>query len=276
MAHLSFLDLPCEIRLQIYHLVYLSNTVPSQRFAPFIKTPAYVTRVVVAKTGTGTAEAADEKALEAIVVEKRLLSSHRPMCYIPASLLQSCRQIYHETRSIPFHENEFSFVNWFRTGLEAAVSFSEGLTVWQRAETRYARLEVYDGHVIREDLYSLRWTTLCGFWTGLRGLRLVLKKTEQNYSNIAEGQQDKWRNWVQLDADVSVWELVEGSTGWVSQGLSRLDQLQQLEVELDYPRMTNREKLRWCGLLQEILRASSGRMEVVVTCIERENKWPKA
>lgn len=264
MARPSFFDLPCEVRLRIYHLVYLSNAIPFQRYAPFIQKPGYITRAVVPTAGRDRAKAADENALDASI-EKRMLSSHRPMCYIPASLLQSCRHIYYETRCIPFHENEFSFVNWFRPGLEAAVVFSEGLAAWQRAKLRYARLEMCDGHIVREDLHSSRWTTLCSFWTGVRGLRLVLSKSEWN----------KGRSRTQLESNVSVWELVEGSTEWISQGLSQLDKLQQLEVELDYPQMATRERLRWCSLLQEILHASSGRMNVGVTCIERENKWPR-
>lgn len=252
MAHTSFLDLPCEIRLQIYHLVYLSSAVPNQRIAPYISIPNYVARAVFPGPGTSTRGPATPP-------ETRLLSSQRLWCYIPTSLLQSCRQIYHEARSIPFYENEFHFVNWFVLALETAVGFSEGLKPWQRAEWRYVRLEVYAEDISREDLHAAEWTKLCGGWKGLRGLRLTLNMDGHGSHCQQQGKR----------ALRDVWELVDGRTGWISQGLGRLDELQQLEVELSDERLTSREKVRWCGLLQELLRASSGRNHVLVGCIER-------
>lgn len=253
MAHTCFLDLPCEIRLQIYHLIYLSSAVPSQRIAPYISITTHVAGAVFPGPGTSTTG-------PAIPPKTRLLSSLRLWCYVPTSLLQSCGQIYHEARRIPFHENEFHFVNWFVLALKTAVGFSEGLKPWQRAEWRYARLEVYAEDISREDLHAAEWIELCGGWKGLRGLRLTLKM--EGHGSYCHGPQQSKR------ALRDVWELADGRTGWISQGLGRLNELQQIEVELCDEHLTSREKVRWCGLLQELLRASSGRNHVLVGCIQ--------
>lgn len=229
MAPTSFLDLPCEIRLKIYHLVYESHAVPNRRIAPYIFLPTYVARAVVDDEGDGEQGGGPSR---------RLLSSQRRCCYVPASVLRTCRQVYHEARALPFHANEFHFVNWFVRGLPAAVAFAEGLRPWQRAEWRYARLEVYAEDICQ----SAEWTRLCGLWTGLRGLRL---KVVGGPGGI--------------------------TCGGISQGLGRLGELRQLEVELQCldDRLTDREKVRWCAALQALLRKKKQQQQVVVTCIQQ-------
>lgn len=283
MAEAPFLDLPYEIRLQIYHLVHLSNPVLKPQGAPFLFVPTsrrYVARAVApdagigtcTDTGTGTPETTvsvrgrPEQNTSGTPSGARLLSSHRPMCHIPARLLQTCWQIYHEARCIPFRENEFIFVDWFTPGLASALTCSKDLTTWQLAELRYVRLELYAEHIAREDLDAGRWVALCGCWEGLRGLRLVLKTKGHGSYTRSQGQCQK--ETVLRD----VWELVEERTEWISQGLGRLEQLQQLDIEVRDERVTRREKVQWCGLLQKVLRASSGRMDVLVTCIEKEER----
>lgn len=226
MAPTSFLDFPCEIRLKIYHLVYESHAVPNRRIAPYIFLPTYVARAVVVDEG------------EQGGTSGRLLSSQRRCCYVPASVLRSCRQVYHEARALPFHANEFHFVNWFVRGLPTAVAFAERLRAWQRAEWRYARLEVYAEDI---ECRSAEWTRLCGLWTGLRGLRL----------KVVGG--------------------VVAACGGISQGLGRLGELRQLEVELCDDRLADREKVRWCAALQALLRKEQQQQQqqVVVTCIQQ-------
>lgn len=228
MAPACFLDLPCEIRLKIYHLLYESHAVPNRRIAPYIFLPTYVARAVVV-AGEGEGEQGGGPS-------RRLISSQRRCCYVPASVLRTCRQVYHEARALAFHANEFHFVNWFVRGLPTAVAFAEGFRPWQRAEWRYARLEVYAEDI--ECHQSAEWTRLCGLWTGLRGLRL---------------------------------KVVGGvvACGGISQGLGRQGELRQVEVELCDGRLPDREKVRWCAALQALLREQQQQQQVVVTCIQQ-------
>lgn len=180
---------------------------------------------------------------------------------MPTSFLQSCRQIYHEARFIPFQENEFAFIDWFTSGLRTALSFSIGLTSWQVAELRYVRLEACVEGIIRGDLHSSGWMMVCGLWKGLRGLKLVLN---------TKGHRIYYINGVEHEPKTQLrelWELVEEGTSWIDQGLSRMSELQQLEVELSDDEMPNGEKLRWCSSLQKALRGYMRKEDVFVICV---------
>lgn len=61
---------------------------------------------------------------------------------IPTALLTSCRQVYEEARLLPWELNTFAFVNWFWSGLYASRQFTRGLRSWQCSAMRWVSLEV--------------------------------------------------------------------------------------------------------------------------------------
>ncbi|GKT91935.1 hypothetical protein Ct61P_09785 [Colletotrichum tofieldiae] len=177
------MNLPFEIRLQIYGWVHTMHPVEHAQLAPWYPTPiqsAYFLRLVKPEVraedlaGTETASKAksahDDDKMD-LKQEELLLSPHRPVSGIPTALMCANKQIYNECRTLPLHANEFVFVNWFSSGLWAARAFTRGLEPWQRNEMRFARLEMlgrdFTGPALKE------WVELCGHWAlGLRGLRL--------------------------------------------------------------------------------------------------------
>ncbi|RFU78883.1 hypothetical protein TARUN_3364, partial [Trichoderma arundinaceum] len=106
-----------------------------------------------------------------------LLSSERPLAGVPSDLLCACRQIYFEARTLPFENNEFVFLNWFSSGLNAAAAVTKSQRPWQRLAMRYVRLEIMAEDLARTAALK-KWADLCGrgrsaSWIqGLRGLRL--------------------------------------------------------------------------------------------------------
>jgi hypothetical protein len=174
---LTLMDLPVEVRLEIYCWLHLMTPVKHAELAPWYPTPKFSACFfrsigrTLATDKDGAESEADDNAEEASQEDSSLLSPWRPASALPTALLRSNRQIYHEARSIPFHNNEFVFANWFSSGLWAARAFTRNRAAWQQVELRYARLEMqvadFQGVGLRE------WEALCGHWSrGLWGLRL--------------------------------------------------------------------------------------------------------
>lgn len=267
---IGLLDLPYEIRLHIYHLVHVSSPAHHPQLAPWYPIPTcrtYIAQAVVLEGGANIAEAniteckTPEQHVQIRPRTTRLLSPHRSLCHIPTAFLQCCQQIYHETRCIPFQENEFVFINWFSSGLSSALSFTRGRKPWQREEMRFVRLEVFAKDIATETRFT-DWVELCGFWAGLRGLRLLVRMDGEG-AYQALGQYPKKGKLGDL------WELVGEKTEWISQGLGLLGGLRQLEIELTDVKWTDQEKVRWCGRVQEVL-VSSKEFEIDVTCVKKK------
>lgn len=306
-SSISFLDLPCEIRLQIYHLVHLSSPVQGPQLAPWYQIPTCRTHTVQAvllvpeeeeeeeretslEGGTDTGDDENDEPEptdhpQRLPSQPRaLLSPHRPLCYMPTAVLQTCRHIHAETRMIPFHENEFVFINWFSSGLSSALAFMRGRQAWQRGAMRFVRLEVFASDVSEQvvdpatataatapvlaptarTMWADRtrftdWVQLCGFWSGLKGLRLaVWMEGGGAYQAWGAGKRNEVRD---------PWELVSTRTEWIRQGLAALKELRQLEVELADVKWTAGEKVKWCEMLREALVSCHGRPEVTVVCV---------
>ncbi|KAI8272732.1 hypothetical protein K4K60_011959 [Colletotrichum sp. SAR11_57] len=289
------LNLPYEIRLQIYGWVHAMHPIQHAQLAPWYPTPTYSSYFLKlvrpdaaedpgVKRPTAAADGANDvdddprkkearKAATADEEDKAMLSPHRPLCGLPSALLRTCRQIYEETRTLPFRNNEFVFVNWFSSGLWAARAFTRGLQRWQRDEMRYTRLEMlgrdFTGPALKE------WVELCGCWAGgLRGLRLkiligggIFEPTASfaSLNNNAEAQA----------MDIS--KFPEPRPEWIEEGLRRMGRLRELEVELCVLDWDDGQKIAWCESLETILNEGREGGEVRVRCVERlmEDRGPK-
>ncbi|KAI1479135.1 hypothetical protein F4774DRAFT_135744 [Daldinia eschscholtzii] len=275
-----FMELPLEIRLQIYHWVHLMTPIRLTQFAPWYPNPvyrAYHVKALTMDTETdssppsfGTHEGIAGKQKSTTADRPQLLSPYRPNCCMPTSMLIANRQIYYESRHLPFLENEFVFVNWFTSGLWAARSFIKGLQPWQLA-MRYARLELLSRDLIGQSLGD--WRELCEAWApGLKGLRLKIlsgggggASATGGMAWVVAGQPQKGAPTVRIrDSDGSVAE-------WIENGLKLLKRLRFLEVELSVADWDARTKLDWCRSLEETMNESKADTErhVRVCCVER-------
>lgn len=284
---LSFLDLPYEIRLRIYHLIHSSSPILRQRLAPWSCIPSCRTYIVQAMS-VGDDDDECEQSHEATAPSLRrkqphvpdgLLSPHRSLCRMPTSFAQTCRQIHAEARVIPFHENEFVFLNWFTLGLSSALAFLRDRQQWQRAEMHFMRLEVFAQDLVTDSARLEGWVQLCGHLSGLRGLRLM----------IFVGGATSYRNLGRTEANRASTEPAPTEGGgiddmqkliceraeWISKGLARLRELRQLEVELIDVKWTARKKTEWCVRLRELLEASKGETDVKIVCVEKADALVK-
>ncbi|ETS07006.1 hypothetical protein M419DRAFT_5239 [Trichoderma reesei RUT C-30] len=180
-----------------------------------------------------------------------LLSSERPLAGIPTNLLRTCRQIYFEAREVPFAENEFVFLNWFSSGLNAASAVTKSQRPWQRLAMRYARLEIMAEDLARKAALS-KWADLCSpgraaSWTrGLRGLRV--KVVGQIGRRSTDDQKDD-------DEFVDGLEEAGGARRWVEGGrLAEMENLERLEIEIIKNSWSTEDKIAWCAAVQDALR----------------------
>lgn len=251
------LTLPLELRLAIYYWVYLQTPVHHAQLAPWYPVPyqkEYVSRVV----GEGKVEEREARIdCETSTHRTKLLSSSRPLCGIPTSLLRANREIYHEARTIPFVYNEFVFVNWFSSGVWAARSFTRPLRSWQLSSLRYFRLELLTRDLMGSGSREL--SHVCNALSdGLQGLRLKIVP-----GGLSLGQawlKDRSVSWTgDVSEDIIGW-------GWVEDGIAKLRNLERLEIEVQVPSWGNEEKSAWCERLQEVLRRNG--LETEVVCVE--------
>lgn len=197
-----------------------------------------------------------------------LLSSDRPLAGIPTGLLCACRQIYFEARTLPFEQNEFVFLNWFSSGLNAASAVTKSQRPWQRLSMRYVRMEVMAEDLARVGALK-KWADLCGggggsgsderlaSWTrGLRGLRLkIVGQVGRKHTENAQEAEDKFVDGLEEEG---------GARRWVEGGrLAEMRSLERLEVEIIKNAWGTEEKMAWCAQVEEALREFGSRAEVV-------------
>ncbi|KAH9893088.1 hypothetical protein F4778DRAFT_772680 [Xylariomycetidae sp. FL2044] len=198
-----FLDLPFEIRQQVYECLHRMNPIKLTQLAPWYPPPVHqacVLNSIIMDAAALPCPASYDRALAALdslqkqpssrawstsgpgdhttelsssSVSQPSLSPHRPFAGLPTALLLTNKQIYNECRELPFKLNEFVFVNWFASGLWGARCFINNLQPWQTAGMRYVRLEVLAKDL--SGMYSAEWKDMCESWAnGLRGLRLQI------------------------------------------------------------------------------------------------------
>ncbi|KAI0383558.1 hypothetical protein F5Y04DRAFT_27897 [Hypomontagnella monticulosa] len=275
-APFPFMELPLEIRMQVYRWLHLMTPITLTQFAPWYPNPVYRSYCVKPVTLEDKLNTLGDEpgTLVAKQTPRRpLLSPSRPHCCIPSAMLMASRQIYYESRHIPFLENEFVFVNWFASGLWAARTFIKGLQPWQHT-MRYARLEL-----LSRDLsgrYAEEWKELCEAWsTGLRGLRLKILSGGDMVGDVTAPRGVSWvvAGLPRKGAPAVRVRDAEGRVeGWVEKGLQRLRYLRCLEVELSVPDWDAAAKLDWCRCLEQAVNESKADTEpqVRVLCVERD------
>ncbi|KAM0288008.1 hypothetical protein ACHAQH_000076 [Verticillium albo-atrum] len=260
------MDLPLEIRLQIYQWTCLMHPLRYAQLAPWYPTPSY--SAYPHELVRSEAKKEEDVPDKTDVNGERLLSPHRLICSMPTAFLRCSKQTYAEAHLVPFHENEFVFVNWFSSGLWAARAFTRPLQPWQRAAMRHVRLEVlgrdFSGAGLKE------WTALCDFWAeGLRGLRLKIL--------IGGGPVEPSVAFAQLNGNAESQAMTifcdpKPRPAWIEEGLRRLRGLRALEVELASLDWDNDRKLAWCASLGRMLNAErekTGLWPVSVACVRR-------
>jgi hypothetical protein len=282
------LELPLELRQQIYTWVYLATPIYQAHLAlyPAPMYSAYFLKAVIpgfslphiAKGPVQMDVIADgNPSLQATAADRvvssqhlpRLLPAQRPMSCVPSPLLRTCQQIYEEARGMAFASNEFVFVNWFSSGLSVAHAVNVNLQGWQRSSIRWVRLEM-QCEDFKSDQQLAKWIDLCGYWAqSLRGLRLKVAVTERSFPHTLNA--DAVAQCAHGGTDgLPDARMVENMRFWVREGLRKLGALEQLEVELADKRMSYEERLGWCGDLKALLNGErSSPSHVTVICVER-------
>lgn len=264
-SKIGFLSLPIEIRLLVYHWLHLMSPVRHAQLAPWYPSPVHSQYRLRRVKPMSYPEDDSEETLHgdsATKVEK-LLSPYRPLSALPTNLLRANSQIYHETRLLPFKQNEFVFVNWFASGLWAAYAFTRALEPWQRSAMRFVRLEILARDVIVSGNGREEWHTLCDRWAdGLRGLRMKIVLGSSTGSGRSHGH---------------VGPRADAARQWVVDGVGRMPGLETLEMEVVAVEMGSSEKMDWCELLERDLREVGLKMVEVICTEKAEEKmeWIK-
>ena len=254
-AYVSFLHLPYEIREQIYLEVLNLNPRIERELSgyPARHVPRYATVPIrplpqsEAKAGGGTSY--------------KSLSSTRPLGYIPHIILSTCKQIYHESRLLPFQTNEFVFTHWMTSATSYCEAVLRPMRAWQRDAIRHVRFDM--GLEELSDMSSVNVYTcplerVCALLPGVRTMRM----------NLSCGVFPT--DWFEKDGETGEVRIREdwcGGRRWIEEGLREMGGLRVLEVECSFlawvtpPRGSREEKKRvdeelalgWCGRVEEIL-----------------------
>ncbi|KAK8856522.1 hypothetical protein PGQ11_012434 [Apiospora arundinis] len=296
-----FLDLPIEVRLQVYKWVHLQHPLLNKQPKPH-DSSAYVCKRVIATVNIGLSEegpgplmleAADggsinnsasnknKESARAAAAPMPLLSPYRHCAAIPTALLRANRQIYTEARAIALEESEFNFTYLTANpGIYTAHVATLCLLPqpWQRNVMRYVRLEVTAWDLV--NVSKVMWTRLCGLWAvSLRGLRIKIQSSDSPF-NI-------WRPSIQAGQNSDGGDIHNTPIKGISYharkteevplhimlaGLRLLKALQQLEIELNLLTWDAADKITWCRKLGEALNEDRGKdsRPVDVICVEKK------
>jgi hypothetical protein len=135
---------------------------------------------------------------------------------VPTSLLLVNKQVYSETRLIPFQTNSFDFYGYFESSLYCCRTWCQRLQEWQLKEVRCVTLMV-----VERDLSGADWTDVCAMLGG--SLReLVLEVREDADGN---GKRDEM--------------LFSREASWIVNGLAKLRLLWKLLVKIPIPVSSN-------------------------------------
>jgi hypothetical protein len=262
----NLLDLPLEIRLQIYHWLLLLGPLKHAQLAPWYPTPTYSAYYVgLVQPSRSDSDDEAESSISTPPAPK-LLCPDRPVCGLPTALLRASKQIYEEARDIPFSENEFVFVNWFSSGLWAARAFTRPLAQWQKDATRYIRIELLARDFTGAGLQE--WVALCEAWSvNLRGLRIKIL--------IGGGIIEPAVSFAELNGTpesdaVNIFCDPEPRPAWIREGLDKLRSISTIEVELASLDWDGDKKIQWCAALERMLDADADRQQKVkVLCVSK-------
>lgn len=291
----SFLDLPVEVRLQIYEDVLNVNSIRHSHLAlqpkDELDCPQYLQSV--GKTNpTSTVIQRQKSQFNSIGISMLTPSSNpqslqRNNCgKIPTALLTSCRQIYQECHHLPWETNHFTFINWFWSGIYAARQFSRSLESWQAQSLRYVGIEVLTRDLRNGDATHVygatsqstaeagvsrsEWEEICNVWQGVWGVRLAIKG---NVKSKSGARYDHAGIYIRPEEQVyaammmgiqSIAEdkgVLDIDASWVKRGLCDMKSLKWLEIGIHDEVITKQEKMKFCEELARVL--SRGREEDV-------------
>jgi hypothetical protein len=285
-THSAFLDLPLEIRLQIYSHLLPTHPAKHAHLSPSKAYPPATSSAYFMRALSSTLALSFPNFEPAGKSEPHPFPSATPEprgCgYIPAALLATCRQVYEEARPIPWQENEYVFINWFCSGVYAARAFLRALKPWQRTTMRWARVEVL-GRDLKDSWVATmvggragggEWKDLCSLWAGeegaaaggLRGLRLGIKgRIGDNVTGISvdgsggdcDPLSPRERGILDVDAE------------WVVSGLCNMKDLRWVELDIEDELIERDEKVRFCIELGEKLTRVGNGWKVDVLFVEK-------
>jgi hypothetical protein len=319
----TLLTIPLEIRHHIYNYVLVSHPIRHAHLSPNINQtaakneefqssmlrpqnisfpiPAYCTlRTTFTSSSTPNAPETHPRVISRVHHTR----STKIQGKIPTALLSSCRQIFSETRMLPFHENYFTFVNWLWSGVYAARKFTRGLRPWQSDAMRSTGVEVLGRDLCVNGMLRHggsgrtggkgvgEWMELCGLWSGVWGLSLRIKGSVlQRWS----GEVDENKGWNgQGSGKLSEEEMADAKERerlrdrsilnvemeWVIDGLRRMKSLRWIELEIEDEDVERYDKLAFCRALEVTLtqlrnRDDGWQGDVKVVFIERINEEEK-
>lgn len=195
---------------------------------------------------------------------------------IPTGLLACCRQVYNETRRVPFEQNTFIFVNWWWSGIFCAVSFTRSLEPWQASSLRHVQLEA-----LARDLWRERgeiktggvdaFIEACGLWSGVRVLKIILKgavlvdeakwgvgegSAITDSSTGADGSADQNKDESQTKSEAEKWRtsnaVLDVNKDWITRGILSLHSLRTLEIAIEDEEVPRSHKLSFCSTLSSL------------------------
>lgn len=262
------MDLPAEIRLQIYQWLLLLHPLHHAQLAPWYPTPIYSAYHVglVQPSASKTDDSVPRELAVGKTRKRKLQPADRPISGLPTALLLCSKQIYQEARHIPFIENEFVFVNWFSSGLWGARAFVRPLADWQKSSTRHVRIELLARDFTGPGLTE--WVNLCQAWSkGLRSMRLKiligggLIEPAVPFSQLNNSLESQAMN---IFCDP------EPRPAWIKEGLELLRSLEALEVDLAALDWDCDRKLEWCAALERMLNSGKSRLRPIdVLCVSK-------
>ncbi|KAB5584805.1 hypothetical protein GE09DRAFT_4745 [Coniochaeta sp. 2T2.1] len=274
----SFLHLPLEMREQIYRDVLENNPQLERELPgyPARERPKHLTAPITTPGNKSSTY--------------KPLPSSRPLGYIPSSLLQTCRQIYHEARLVPFTTNEFVFTEWMTSATSHCDAVVRCLEPWQRKAIRHVRFamglhELYDDPVNERGhrpAYSHRLDCVLAQLPGVRTVRLNLTsgifptpwfERDVETEEVKVKSKDDWR----------------GGRRWIDQGLGKMPALRTVEIECCFlvwmtpAKVSVEEKSRaeeqlavgWCATVEEVLNEGreEGEERTRVVAVAKPRDW---
>jgi len=293
---LTFLDLPLEVRLQIYRNIIEANPISNQHLAmrskdqeirqDYMRSLGQTTpRSLVIQRQVSANEAIGICILTPMSQPQRLSNNHGGK--IPTSFLTSCTQVCQECRALPWELNQFTFINWFWSGIYAAQQFSRSLTSWQLGSLRYVGIEVltrdlrggdttkmYGERSKEEAASKSEWEELCASWQGVWGLRLAVKGCSKNKMTTNSDSSELYirpEERVYAGMLTKIGTVVEDrgvldiNASWIRRGLCEMKSLKWVEIEIEDEGVPRGKKLQFCKKLADVLGVrQDGRVKVIL------------
>ncbi|KAH8650644.1 hypothetical protein BGZ60DRAFT_193589 [Tricladium varicosporioides] len=282
-CRITFTSIPTEIRLHIYLYVLLIHPVRHAHLASVSNLPLPLEGLRRPQISFHS-ELPNLTPLGRSIPSQLLLSQSCMDRYsktispskIPFGLLVSCRQIYEETRLLPFHSSNFSFINWHNDGIYAARHFSRSLREWQSDALRHVSLEIRDYHLKSWNLEE--WKELVSLWCGVRQLRLFIQSSSKRKANSTtvldarldlESRRDAYLRSQGGGFGVSGvpgeaadnFELFSIESRWVKEGLLNLKGLRYVELRIEDEGIDRDVKLEFCSALEGLLCSKARKWE---------------